>query len=78
MDVSYLNREGLDIIDERLKIEFRPLTQPNLLVVLHGPLEYLFENIRERQRAEEKQGEGLPEGLVRLVTNLHRRYETFV
>lgn len=82
MDVSYLNREGLDVIDERLKNEFRALTQPNLIVLLHGPLECLFQNIRERQRSEEKSSSyegnnGIPEGLARLVTALNSRYETF-
>ena len=83
MDVSYLTREAMEIIDARLKEEFRPLPQPNLLIVLQGPLDYLFQNIRERQRGEEKAtprkgAEGVPEGLARLVRALHKRYGNFV
>lgn len=82
MDVSYLSREGLDIIDKRLDGEFRRLASPGLLIILHAPLDCLFQNIRDRQRAEEKQGEregsDIPEGLVRLVTALNNRYDGFV
>lgn len=78
MDVSYLTREALDIIDKRLETEFKPLTSPSLLIVLHGPLDYLFQNIRERQRSEEKAGNDngdIPEGLSRLVNALNKRYD---
>ena len=83
MDVPYLAREGLDIIDGRLEREFRTLIKPSLIVLLHGPLEYLYQNIMERERQEEKStimsGEsGLPEGLTRLVSALNRRYAAFV
>lgn len=83
MDISYLTREALDIIDKRLENEFRPLTEPGLLIFLHGPLEYLFQNIGERERSEEKGdsgggGNGIPEGLSRLVTALNQRYDNFV
>lgn len=79
MDVSYLTREALDIIDSRLEKEFKPLTQPNLLILLHGPLDYFFQNIKERSREEEKESPegGLPEGLCRLVKALNQRYENF-
>jgi len=79
MDVPYLTRESLNIIDKRLEEEFKPLAQPNLMIVLHGPLNYLFENIKERQRNEERGGSGdLPEGLSRLVRALNTRYDNFV
>jgi len=83
MDVSYLTKDALDIIDKRLEDEFRPMVQPDVLVYLHAPLDYLFDNIRERQRHEEKDraaGEdvAIPEGLSRLVKNLNRRYDEFV
>jgi deoxyadenosine/deoxycytidine kinase len=81
MDVPYLTSEAMAIIDKRLETEFRPLTQPNLLVVLHGPLDYLFQNVRERQRSEEQkenEGSDIPEGLSRLVTALNKRYDAFV
>ena len=82
MDVPYLTGEALDIIDERLETEFRPLVQPSLLVLLDGPRDYIFQNIRERQRAEEKETQhangDLPEGLTRLVTALETRYAEFV
>lgn len=80
MDVPYLTREAMDIIDKRLETEFRPLTQPNLMVILHGPLDYLFQNVKERQRSEEKKETGtgeIPEGLSRLVTALNKRYDNF-
>lgn len=82
MDVPYLTEEALDIIDERLESEFRPLVQPSLLVLLDGPRDYIFQNIRERQRSEEKESRqvdgDLPEGLTRLVTALERRYGEFI
>ena len=83
MDVSYLTREALEIIDNRLENEFKPLIQPSLLIMLHGPVDYLFGNIRERRRSEEKEIEGdsggrIPEGLARLVRALNARYDTFV
>ncbi|MGD8346650.1 MAG: deoxynucleoside kinase, partial [Lysobacterales bacterium] len=58
MDVPYLTEEALDIIDARLEQEFRVLPQPSLLVLLEGPQDYIFQNIRERQRAEEKEAQG--------------------
>jgi deoxyadenosine/deoxycytidine kinase len=86
MDVPYLTREALDIIDARLEQEFRLLPQPSLLVLLEGPQDYIFQNIRERQRAEEKEAQGrdqenegdLPEGLTRLVTALQKRYREMI
>ncbi|MBT8050791.1 MAG: deoxynucleoside kinase [Gammaproteobacteria bacterium] len=82
MDVPYLTKEALGIIDARLEEEFRPLIQPSLLVLLEGPDDYIFRNILERQRAEEKEapnaGGDLPEGLTRLVTALQSRYANFV
>ena len=82
MDVPYLTREALEIIDQRLEQEFRPLPQPSLLVLLDGPRDYIFQNIRERQRAEEKKTQEaeseIPEGLSRLVEALQYRYENFV
>ncbi len=79
MDVPYLSREGMNIIDSRLKEEFKPLAEPGLMIILHAPLEYLFQNISERQREEEKGGTGeIPEGLRRLVTSLNIRYDNFV
>lgn len=83
MDVPYLTRESLDVIDKRLDAEFRALPPSNLLIVLHGPLESLFQNIRERQRGEEQgvcasDEEAIPEGLSRLVRALNKRYDEFV
>jgi deoxyadenosine/deoxycytidine kinase len=56
--------------------------KPNLLIMLEAPTEYLFQNILERQRAEEKdeskKAANIPEGLSRLVTHLNRRYSEFV
>ena len=86
MDVPYLTEEALGIIDARLEEEFRSLPQPSLLVLLEGPSDYIFQNIRERQRAEEKEsaegaadGEAeLPEGLTRLVTALQTRYREMI
>lgn len=82
MDVAYLTTEALHIIDERLETEFKQLTSPDLMIVLHGPLEYLFENIKERQRDEERTSSyesetGIPEGLARLVRALNTRYDHF-
>lgn len=86
MDVPYLTEEALGIIDARLEEEFRPLIQPSLLILLEGPRDYIFQNIRERQRAEEKEAPAapheedsdLPEGLTRLVTALQTRYANMV
>jgi deoxyadenosine/deoxycytidine kinase len=83
MDVSYLTKDALDIIDRRLEEEFRPLPATSLLIMLEGPLDYLFQNIRERHRAEEKKegeeagGGDVPEGLSRLVKALNTRYAEF-
>lgn len=83
MDVSYLTRESLTLIDERLEKEFKALPQPDLLVLLTGPVEELLKNIRERERREEKPDDktannDLPEGLVRLVRALDRHYNQFI
>ncbi|MBI2341773.1 MAG: deoxynucleoside kinase [Deltaproteobacteria bacterium] len=81
MDVSYLTRDALDIIDKRLDAEFKPLVNPCLMIILHGPLDYLFQNIRERHRTEEKskpEDSDIPEGLSRLVKALNSRYDNFV
>lgn len=79
LDISYLTREALDVIDRRLEEEFRPLVRPDLLILLHGPLDRLFQNIQDRSRAEEESGAGdLPEGLRRLVRGLEGRYDRFV
>jgi deoxyadenosine/deoxycytidine kinase len=82
MDVPYLTEEALGIIDHRLETEFKPLVQPSLLILLDGPSDYIFQNIRERQRYEEQNtpdAEGsIPEGLTRLVTALQHRYQNFV
>ncbi len=81
LDVSYLTSDALGIIDKRLDTEFKQLTPPNLLIVLHGPIDYFFQNIRERQRSEEKHVEDyedIPEGLAKLVRALNNRYDTFV
>lgn len=82
MDVAYLTSDALRIIDDRLEAEFKQLTSPDLMIVLHGPLDYLFENIRERQRDEERTSSyesetGIPEGLSRLVRALNTRYDEF-
>lgn len=82
MDVSYLTREALGVIDARLENEFKPLRDPDLMIILHGPLDYLFKNIAERQRSEEKTASAaesdIPEGLSRLVRALNVRYDNFV
>lgn len=82
MDVSYLTREALEIIDRRLEDEFKKLVQPSLMIFLYGPVDYLFKNIRERQREEEKGvsygADDIPEGLSRLVKALNVRYDDFV
>lgn len=78
MDEPYLTADALQVIDERLEEEFRPLVRPGLLVVLTSPVENLLRNIRDRQRDEEGGGDDLPEGLVRLVRALNPRYDDFV
>jgi deoxyadenosine/deoxycytidine kinase len=79
MDVPYLTEESLRVIDARLDGEFRPLVRPGLLVILKSPVEYLLQNIRERQRDEEQAANAdLPEGLTRLVRALNPRYDAFV
>ncbi|MFH1653624.1 MAG: deoxynucleoside kinase [Pseudomonadota bacterium] len=83
MDVPYLTQEGVRVVDERLENEFKSLVQPGLVIFLHGPTEYLFQNIRERARNEEKSAsvvsnEDIPEGLSRLVRSLNNRYDNFV
>jgi len=82
MDVPYLTEDALAIIDRRLDEEFRELTSPSLLILLDGPRDYIFQNIRERQREEEKRAPDaeseIPEGLTRLVQALQYRYENFV
>jgi deoxyadenosine/deoxycytidine kinase len=85
MDVPYLTHEALDVIDERLGREFRPLVQPGLLILLHGPMDCLLQNILDRQRGVEKADAGpgagtaaIPEGLLRLVRALNPRYDRFV
>ena len=81
MDVPYLTQDALTIIDQRLAAEFKQLLQPNLLIAMHGPVDAFFQNIRERQRSEEKHVAGnddIPEGLARLVKALNTRYGTFV
>ncbi len=79
MDVPYITKQGLKIVDQRLEAEFKPLTQPDLMIYLHGPLDYMFQNILERDRQEERKGNqaDIPEGLKRLVTALNRRYDEF-
>ena len=79
MDVPYLTAESMQVIDARLDREFRPLTQPGLMILLKSPVEYLLRNIRDRQRDEEKSNaDNIPEGLSRLVRALNPRYDEFV
>jgi deoxyadenosine/deoxycytidine kinase len=78
MDEPYLTAESLQVIDQRLAEEFRPLVRPGLLVILKSPVENLLRNISDRQRDEERGGDDLPEGLVRLVRALNPRYDRFV
>lgn len=82
MDVSYLTTEDLKAIDLRLEGEFRALPAPSILILLYSPIDYLVQNIRERRRDEEKGAAesheaDIPEGLLRLVNNLNRRYSEF-
>jgi len=80
MDVPYLTKDALRIIDDRLEKEFKPLPKSDLLIFLHGPLDYLFQNVRERQRAEEKNtanNSDIPAGLSRLMKALNVRYDNF-
>lgn len=74
MDVSYLTRSALDVIDKRLEHEFRPLFRPSLMIMLHGPIDYFFQNVRERQRSVEKTADKIPEGVSRLMIALNKRY----
>lgn len=85
MDISYLTKEALYTIDQRLENEFKQLPQPDLLILIKGPTESLLKNIRERIRKEEVLGDEkrieekeLPEGLIRLVKTLNPRYNEFV
>ncbi len=78
LDVSYLTKEALDVIDRRLSSEFQTLVSPSLLILLKGPAECLLGNIRERERKEEKWNAELPEGLVKLVKALDKRYDEFI
>ena len=79
MDVPYLTAESLQVIDARLEAEFRPLVPPGLLVLLKSPVDYLLRNIRDRRRDEEQStSDEIPEGLLRLVRALNRRYDEFV
>ena len=79
MDEPYLTAEALQVIDQRLEEEFRPLVRPGLLVILKSPVVNLLRNISDRQRDEEGgTGDDLPEGLVRLVRALNPRYDEFV
>lgn len=83
MDVPYLTGEALNIIDKRLENEFKQLVQPSLLILLHGSIDYLLQNIIERERQEEKnesniKNSGIPEGLLRLVKALNPRYDNFI
>jgi deoxyadenosine/deoxycytidine kinase len=66
------------VIDGRLEAEFRGLARPGLLILLKAPLDYLVQNISERQRDEEKGAGEIPEGLLRLVKALNGRYDEFV
>jgi len=79
MDVPYLTADSLQVIDERLESEFRPLVQPGLMVLLKSPVEYLLRNIQDRRRDEEQsRAAAVPEGLTRLVRALNPRYEALV
>lgn len=78
MDVPYLTQEALQLIDERIAREFKTLPQPDLLVILKSSTDSLLENIKERQRVEERGEANLPEGLVRLVHALDKCYSEFV
>ena len=80
MTPSYLTADALAVIDRRLEHEFKPLVQPSLLVLLEGPIDYLLQNVRERQRSVERSGSDgdIPEGLLRLVKALNPRYAAFV
>jgi len=81
LDVPYLTGDALNIIDQRLDQEFKKLFEPAVMIVLHGPTETFFQNIRDRQRSEEKHVNGdneLPEGLCRLVKALNIRYDNFI
>lgn len=82
MDTPYLTKDALDIIDRRLDDEFKQLTKPSLMILLHAPVDYLLQNIRERSRQEDvdhsTKNDGIPEGLSRLVKSLNIRYDKFI
>lgn len=82
MEVPFLGAHGLQNIEERLKKDFTDLPKPDLMILLHGSVEMMLGNIRERERKEETfsdaKKEALPEGLVRLVRALDRRYKNFI
>lgn len=78
MDIPYLTKEALELIDERIKNEFKELPQPDLLIILKSDTESLLKNIKERQRIEERGEANLPEGLIRLVHALDKCYMEFV
>lgn len=79
MDIPYLTAEALAVVDARLDDEFRALARPGLVILLKSPVDTLLQNIRDRQRDEERAGsDDLPEGLVRLVRALNARYDAFV
>jgi len=78
MEVPFLNAQGLQNIEERLKKDFDSLPRPHLMILLTGSVEQLLNNIRERERKEElSQKQNLPDGLVRLVKALEKRYDQF-
>ena len=73
-----MTKEALTHIDERINSEFKDLPQPDLLVILKSNTNSLLENIKERQRVEERGEVNLPEGLIRLVHALDKCYAEFV
>ncbi|OGT06383.1 MAG: hypothetical protein A2X78_01475 [Gammaproteobacteria bacterium GWE2_37_16] len=80
LEVPYLTGEAMGVIDQRLNREFKKLPQPDLMIFLHGHTDAFFQNIKERQRSEEKHvtnDDEIPEGLSRLVKALNIRYDAF-
>ena len=80
MEIPFLNAQGLQNIEERLRRDFDSLPRPHLMILLKGSSEMLLTNIRERERKEElvpDKKEDLPQGLVRLVKALNNRYDQF-